>query len=446
MTVADVYVAFALLTLALLMWYARRLVGVLLKLVPAAAALAGTWGAVELYRAGSRLGWDTPGSPGILVIFAALGAAALVAVCGWIAVGLQVRAFMRPARVRSRASSSTRNEVAVAIAIVLVVGALLSGYRYYRSHQPSHDEAVRLMAFARDGESLYSLDRSGVLKKWYAQRALEADRWVLPEQGFSSALVVSGDGQRLATLDGDRLSVWQISSARAAERIALLEHALAAVTIDDERFALLTRTELSIRRWDAATAALASVALPTAALTATAYGNREVVVGFADSTLAFYDASAAGVAPREVALPGSLRAVPRAIRVDRTGRFFAVSDGGTALAVLDLQIGRQDSIPLLSPLGEFAISEQNQLLIAELVAVRRYDLETGTSEPLFNHGGPIGALAASPIADSVAIADRQNIWLRNDSRHYAAPEVWLRGAVQVARLADAVLPGERFAR
>ena len=65
---------------------------------------------------------------------------------------------------------------------------------------------------------------------------------------------------------------------------------------------------------------------------------------------------------------------------------------------------------------------------------------------MFNHGGAIGALAASPVADTVAIADRQNIWLRNDSRHYAAAEVRLAGAVQVARLAGDVLPADFLAR
>jgi hypothetical protein len=160
------------------------------------------------------------------------------------------------------------------------------------------------------------------------------------------------------------------------------------------------------------------------------------VVGFADATLAFYEPAATGVARREVAVPGPLRAVPRAIRADRTGRFLVVSDGGTALAVVDLQTGGQNMIPLVSPLNAFAISAQNRLLIAELVDVRRYDLAGGAGEPLFNHGGAIGALAASPAADTVAIADRQNIWVRNDSSAYAAPEVWLTGAVQVARLAE----------
>jgi hypothetical protein len=444
MTSADVYVAAALLLLALVIWYARRLVGFLLKLVPAGAALAGIGGAFELYRLGQQMGWDSPGSPAILIVAAALAAAAAVGLAGSVAVGLQVRSLFRPKSARSVASLAMRNAVAAAIAIVCVVGGLASAYRYYRGHQPSHDEAVQLMTFARDGAALYSLDRSGVLKKWYAERALEADRWFLPEQGSASALLVSDDGRFLATLDGDRLSVWRLFAARAAERVALLDRALAAVAVDEERFALLVRNELRIHSWEDPAVALASITLSGAALGAAAYGDHGVVVGLADSTLAFYEPTAAGIERRDIAVPTPLRAVPRAIRADRTGRFLAVSDGGTALAVLDVQTRTQNVISLLSPLSEFAISEQNQLLIAEVVDVRRYDLASGGREPLFNHGGAIGALAASPVADTVAIADRENIWVRNDSRNYAAPEVWLRGAVEVARLADAVLPGDPF--
>jgi hypothetical protein len=219
------------------------------------------------------------------------------------------------------------------------------------------------------------------------------------------------------------------------------------VALDEQRFAVLTRNELSVHAWDDPTATLSSVALPGPALTAAAYGQSGVVVGLANSTLAFYEPSAAGaVARRDLAVPGPLAAVPRALRVDRSARFIVVSDGGTALTVLDMQTGAQSPIAVLAPLSAFAISDQDQLLLAELVGVRGYDLASGGGEPLFNHGGAIGALAASPVADTVAIADRQNIWLRNDSRHSAAPEVWLKGAVQVARLADAVWPAGHLAR
>jgi hypothetical protein len=435
-----------LLLLALVMWYARRLVGFLLRLLPVPGALMATWGAVELCRLGKHMGWDSPGSPAILFVWVALAAAVAMAVGWWIAAALQIRRLVRPAPVRSAASLSLQNGVAVATAIVCVVGGLSSAYRYYRGHQPSHDSAVRLLEFAPDGAALYSLDRTGVLKKWYAERALEAERWLLPEQGSASALVVSRDGRFAASLAGDRLSVWRLSAARPAERVAVLDGVLAAVANGDERFASLARSELSLRSWEAPAVALASVSLPAAALTAAAYGQHDLVIGFADSTLAFYAPADADLARREVGLPGALRTVPRAIRSDRSGRFLAVSDGGTAVTVLDLQTGRQDSISLLSPLGAFAISAENRLLLAELVSVSTYDLEGSRGEPLFNHGGAIGALAASPVADTVAIADRQNIWLHNDSRHYAAPEVRLAGAVQVTRLAGAVLPAELITR
>ena len=306
---------------------------------------------------------------------------------------------------------------------------------------------MQLLEFARDGAALYSLDRTGVLKKWYAERALEAESWLLPEQGSASALLVSDDGRFAASLAGrpaQRVAPLRLRAPPSDSRCSTARSLPSRSTAGASRPSHAASSASA--RGKTPRLALASVSLPAAALTAAAYGEHDVVVGFADSTLAFYAPAAADLARREVSLPGPLRAVPRAIRSDRTGRFLAVSDGGTAVAVLDLQTGRQESISLLSPLGAFAISAQNRLLLAELVAVRTYDLAGGGSEPLFNHGGAIGALAASPGADTVAIADRQNIWLRSDSRHYAAPEVRLAGAVQVARLAAAVLPGDSARR
>jgi hypothetical protein len=60
-----------------------------------------------------------------------------------------------------------------------------------------------------------------------------------------------------------------------------------------------------------------------------------------------------------------------------------------------------------------------------------YELATRSIEPLFNHGGAITALAVSPHADDFAIANRREIWLRGDSRHYAVPEVWLNGRAEL---------------
>src|SRR5262249_51528158 len=151
---------------------------------------------------------------------------------------------VRRAPVRSREARSPLNGVAVAFAIFCVVGSLAAAYRYYRSHQPSHDAAVQLMAFARDGESLYSLDRGGALKKWYARRALEADRWQLPEQGTATALVLSADQRFAATLVSDRLSIWRLAGGRPAQKVTQLDGVLAAVALDDARFALLERAQL----------------------------------------------------------------------------------------------------------------------------------------------------------------------------------------------------------
>jgi hypothetical protein len=47
-----------------------------------------------------------------------------------------------------------------------------------------------------------------------------------------------------------------------------------------------------------------------------------------------------------------------------------------------------------------------------------------------------------PSSGAIAIGERRNIWLRQDSRHYAAQEVWLKGSVQLSRLASVVMPGD----
>jgi hypothetical protein len=63
--------------------------------------------------------------------------------------------------------------------------------------------------------------------------------------------------------------------------------------------------------------------------------------------------------------------------------------------------------------------------------VRGYDLAQHTSLPLYNHGGTITALAASPASDLFAVANEENIWLHGNSRAYAGAERWLNGRVEL---------------
>ena len=79
----------------------------------------------------------------------------------------------------------------------------------------------------------------------------------------------------------------------------------------------------------------------------------------------------------------------------------------------------------------FEISEQTQLLIAQINDVRGYDLAQKSSQPLYNHGGPNQALAASPASDAFAVANGQNIWIHENSRAYAGAERWLNGRVEL---------------
>jgi len=68
-TIIDVYVVSALAAFSLSLWVARRYIGWLLKLVPVAIALAGTLVTYGTWKLGEQIGWDTPGSPGILIVY-----------------------------------------------------------------------------------------------------------------------------------------------------------------------------------------------------------------------------------------------------------------------------------------------------------------------------------------------------------------------------------------
>jgi hypothetical protein len=173
----------------------------------------------------------------------------------------------------------------------------------------------------------------------------------------------------------------------------------------------------------------AAKALDAGALSVSACGERKVVVGSDDSKLHFYVVSSGldeVVAPT---LP-TLQTVPRQIRADRTGTFVVASDGGKKMVVLDLQNMREDSVAQYWLPAKFEISGGGELLLAR-GEITGYELATRTTEPIFNHGGEITALAVSPRADDFAIANRHEIWLRADSRHYAVPEAWLNGRAEL---------------
>jgi hypothetical protein len=429
LTPADLLVALGLVLLAALMWGLRRYVGFLLRLLPFFAAVAGpilTWG---LYRLGEHMNWDSPGSPAILVVMAALGGAALMSVTAWIALAIQVARWRRP-RVQSPQAAASANSVRVAGAILVTMWALTVAYRDYRSHRPSHEAAVQQMYFTPDGASLYSLDRAGVLKQWNIRDAFQAQAWSLADAGEASAISVSGDGRALLVLAGDELSAWSLDEGSEARRIGGVTGVLGAETLDGVDVVVLTRDALSIRAYSDLLTAKVAAALSSAALSLSAYAGQGIVVGTAEPALAHYRATAN---PPGLVRGGetALDFAPRRIRVDRSGRYVVALDPGVRLAALDAQGITQDPIngyyePLL-----FEISEQAQLLLAQVNDVRGYDLAQKTSLPLYNHGGTITALAASPASDLFAVANEENIWLHGNSRAYAGEERWLNGRVEL---------------
>jgi hypothetical protein len=100
------------------------------------------------------------------------------------------------------------------------------------------------------------------------------------------------------------------------------------------------------------------------------------------------------------------------------------------MVVLDLQNARRDPVAQYWLPAKFEISNAGELLLGQ-VGITGYEIATRATGPIFDHGGAIGALAISPRGDDFAIANRREIWLRADSRHYAVPEVWLNGRAEL---------------
>jgi len=426
-TIVDVYVVAALAALALAMWLARRYVGWLLRFLPLAMAATGTAIAYGAWRLGEQLNWDTPGSPGILIVFFALGAGVVFGLAGWIAVALRIRRWGMPDRRKSPRGGD--NAIRVGFAIVLVVGALFSAYRYYRSHQSSHEANVVQLAYSPDGASLYSLDESGVLKKWNARYHFERRRWQLPGLANVSAMLVSGDGATLVALHGSELASWTLSAAAEPAAGATLSDVVAVAPLDGTELVVVRAHEVSLRAFADLAKPKAARTLAASALSASACGERRVVVGSDDSTLHFYVVTSSldeVVAPP---LP-ALQTVPRQLRADRSGTFVVVSDGDKKMVVLDLQNTRADSVAQYWLPAKFEVSGAGELLLAR-GDITGYELATRTTEPIFSHGGTITALAISPRGDDFAIADRHEIVLRADSRNYSVPEVWLNGRAEL---------------
>src|SRR5215831_11726612 len=202
-TIVDIYVVSALAAFSFALWVARRYIGWLLKLVPGAIAVLGTLITYGAWQLGESVSWDTPGGPGILFVYFALGGGMACAVAGWIAFYIQISRWYRRGMRPSSPLPADDQRVRIAIVIALVVGSLFSVYRYYRSHQSSHQADVVRLEYSPNGAFLYSLDAGGTLKKWNVRYQYEARRWRLPGVEGVSALLPSGDGKTLVALRGN---------------------------------------------------------------------------------------------------------------------------------------------------------------------------------------------------------------------------------------------------
>jgi hypothetical protein len=218
-------------------------------------------------------------------------------------------------------------------------------------------------------------------------------------------------------------------SAPEAVAGSSLPDVVAVVPIDGTELVAVRTHEVTLRAYADIATPKAALALDAAALSAAPCGDRKVVVGSDDSRLHFYAVTSA---LDEVVAPEMtpLRWEPRQIRADRSGSFVVVSDGDKNMVVLDLQGKRADAVAQYWLPARFEVSGAGELLLAQ-VGITGYELATRTTEPIFDHGGSVTALAISPRADDFAIANRREIWLRADSRDYSAAEVRLNGRAEL---------------
>src|SRR5262249_30265314 len=170
----------------------------------------------------------------------------------------------------------------------IVVGSLFSAYRYYRSHQSSHQADVVRLTYSPNGAFLYSLDASGTLKKWNVRYRYEARRWRLPRAEGISALLPSGDGKTLVALRGNELRSWTLTDSQEASEGAAWPGVVAAAPVDETRFVAVGTHDVSLRSYGDVARGDSANSLTRVALSASACGERKVVVGTDDSKLHFY--------------------------------------------------------------------------------------------------------------------------------------------------------------
>jgi hypothetical protein len=361
-TPADLCVVLGLTLLAIVLWALRggvRLVLALLPFVMAVLAPVAAWG---LYSLGEHMNWDSPGSPAILVVVFALGVAVLMSIGAWVALVLQITRWRN--RPSSDAATVRADGTRVASAIMITTGLLFFAYLDYRSHRPSHEATVRQMYFSPDGESLYSLDESGVLKRWNVHDAYQAARWSLPGVRDASHIGLSSDGRALLVVARGELSVWNLAEAPRSESGGHMTGVVSVEPLAGSGIAVVTSDELSIRAYTDLQTPKASIKLTATALSLCAYPDNRMVVGTEAPALEIYRVQATGTSSivRNSEVP--LAFAPRVIRADRSGRYLVVSEPGVNMIVLDAQGLTQDPLPDHLAVALFEVSAEDQLLLA----------------------------------------------------------------------------------
>jgi hypothetical protein len=220
--------------------------------------------------------------------------------------------------------------------------------------------------------------------------------------------------------------LWNLESS--GPKVSDVPQVVAIEAFDETHFLLLKENELGLMRYEDIGSAKATAPLATKGLSLSLFSREQAVVGTADGKLVFFQVGSTGIT--KLTDDVQLDVIPGKIKADGRGLFVVAADP-KKIVVFNRKEARQTEIPVYFFTEKFEVSSQKHLLLIRGPELIGFDLERKDSHPVYNHGGLINALAISPHNDLLAVSNGNNIFLRDDSRNYAARETWLNGAMSI---------------
>jgi len=344
--------------------------------------------AIAAYRLGEDRDWTGDG-PAMLVVMMIIPVAALCA----LAAG---SAALYPGRRRPGWAASPW--IAVGMIAVGSIGSGLGAYEYQEDLRHAHDAPVVALAFVDEGRRLVSCDTRGTLAFWDVASRTRSDLRTLPQLAGAREVQIAPDGRvaiglgaygaRFASLDPD-----------LPLEVTLPDVVQAAFSGDDE-VALATATEVRLaprtapeaprvtRTFVAPVSALAVQGRPFVALE-----NRALIAlgdhGEPDASLA------------------NLPFVARRLLVSPGAKWLIALDADEKPAILPARGGAVRQPDAWMRMHAVAFVSDEQLVFTtspEDPSALSLSLERLETQPFFNHGLAITALAALPGVPDAAIA------------------------------------------